>query len=307
MSRLAPQPNARKDPVLPLANTADMLRLARTQGYAVPGFEPYALDQLQATAEAAEEEKAPIILQLWSEVMETWGITTISKLCLDIAAQSSVPMSLHLDHCIDEDLVYASLDNGFTSVMYDGSRLPYEENVKITARVVERARSYGAAVEAELGLIRSMDDYASAEEALAELPNLLTPPEQADDFVKRTGIDILAPAIGSIHGCKLPLARLDIPRVEAIAAITGLPLALHGGSGVSADQIQAAIGAGVAKVNIDAEVRTIYIQALRDGSQAVGSYSTDNFDLARFPRAVKAAVREAVRGRIRMCGANGRA
>lgn len=292
---------------MPIANTADLLRTARAARYAVPAFEPYHPDQLQATLQAAEAERAPVILQLWSEVIETWGLRMISRLCLDLAADCAAPAALHLDHSLDEDLVYACLDHGFTSVMFDGSRLPYEENVAITRRVVERARRYGAAVEAELGLIRSMGDYATAEEALAELPSLLTPPEQALDFVQRTDIDILAPAIGSIHGCKLPLARLDIPRIEAIAGATGLPLALHGGSGVSADQVQAAIQAGVAKVNIDAEIRGVYIRALREGIGAIGSQVNEHTDLARYPRAVRDAVGRALRDRIHMCGANGRA
>lgn len=292
---------------MPLANTARLLRDARDRGYAVPAFEPYHPDQLQATIEAAESARAPVILQLWSEVIETWGIGMISRLCIDLAQRSAAPLALHLDHSLDEELVYACLDHGFTSVMFDGSRLPYEQNVEITRRVVRRAQAYGAAVEAELGLIRSMGDYASPEEALAELPSLLTSPEQALDFSTRTGIDILAPAIGSIHGCNLPLARLDIPRVAAIAKATGLPLALHGGSGVSADQIRAAIAAGVAKVNIDAEIRGVYLRALREGIAAIGSEVNEHTDLARYPRTVRAAVRAALCDRIRMCGAEGRA
>ena len=114
---------------------------------------------------------------------------------------------------------------------------------------MQRARKYRAAVEAELGLIGFLGDYATVEEAMEAVQKLLTPPELAAQFVRETHIDILAPAIGSIYGCPLPMARLDIPRIRAIATATGLPLALHGGSGVGADQMRGAISAGIAKVN----------------------------------------------------------
>ena len=185
-------------------------------------------------------------------------------------------------------------------VMYDGSKLPLEENIARTRAVVARAREYGATVEAELGLIGFLSDYATPEEAMESIKGLLTTPEQADFFVRETGIDILAPAIGSIHGCPLPMAQLDIPRIRAISEVTGLPLALHGGSGVGEEQLRAAINAGIAKVNVDAEVRSVYITALKAEVQAIGSGEKVYVDLARYPRGIRTMTKEAVRKRMRM-------
>jgi ketose-bisphosphate aldolase len=197
-------------------------------------------------------------------------------------------------------LIDQALEFGFTSVMFDGSTLPLEENIARTRAVVSRARKFGAAVEAELGLIGFLSDYATPEEAMEAVLLLLTPPEQAARFVRETGIDILAPAIGSIHGCPLPMARLDIPRIRAIAKETGLPLALHGGSGVGEEALRAAIAAGIAKVNVDAEVRTIYIAALKEEVGRIGTGEKVFVDLARYPRRIRTLTREAVRARIRM-------
>jgi ketose-bisphosphate aldolase len=287
---------------MPIVNTALMLQAAGNGGYAVAGFEPYTIDQIQATIECAEEERSPVILQLWSEVIETWGFPTLTAVIRELAARATVPIGLHLDHATSDDLIDHALAAGFSSVMFDGSTLPFEENVARTRSVVLRAREFGAAVEAELGLIGFLSDYPTPEEAMEAVQKLLTTPEQAAAFVRETGIHILAPAIGSIHGCPLPMAKLDIPRIAAISKATGVPLALHGGSGCGEDQVRAAIGAGICKVNIDAEVRAVYIDALKQEVNAIGSGEKVYVDLARYPRNIKARTKEAVRSRIRMVG-----
>jgi ketose-bisphosphate aldolases len=292
---------------MPLVNTALMLQAARKGGYAIAGFEPYTIDQIQAILECAEEERAPVILQLWSEVIETWGFPTLTAVVRELAARATVPVGLHLDHATSDELIDHALAAGFTSVMFDGSTLPFEENIARTRAVALRARDFGAAVEAELGIIGFLSDYATPEEAMEAVQKLLTTPEQAESFVRETGIHILAPAIGSIHGCPLPMARLDIPRIAAIAEATRVPLALHGGSGCGEEQVRAAIGAGIAKVNIDAEVRAVYIAALKEEVDGIGRGEKVFVDLARYPRGVKAKAKEAVRGRIRMVSSNGKA
>lgn len=284
---------------MPLARTIDVINEARGRGAAAGAFEPYTVEQIQATVLAAQDEGRGIILQLWSEVLETWGFALLTSLISNLAADVDVPVAIHLDHALEEDLVWTALDNGFTGVMFDGSKLPYEENVQRTRVVVDRARGYGAAVEAELGIINFMADYATPEEARAAVATMLTSPEQAQDFVERTGIDVLAPAIGSIHGCPLPAADLDIPRIAAIAEITGLPLALHGGSGVKEEDLAAAIHAGICKVNVDAEVRGRYIRSLKGVVGAIGTTDApDHVVLARYPRVVRDEIRSAVRRRI---------
>lgn len=285
---------------MPLVNTGGLLRAALSGKYAVGGFEPYTIDQIQAIIEVAEEEQTPVIMQFWSEVIETWGFPTLVCVVRELAERASVPVAIHLDHSLTEELAYQALEAGFTSVMYDGSKLPLEENIARTRKVVARAKEFGATVEAELGLIGFLSDYETPEEAMTAIKGMLTTPEQADSFVRETGIDILAPAIGSIHGCPLPMAELDIPRIRAIAEVTGLPLALHGGSGVGEAQLRAAINAGIAKVNVDAEVRSVYIAALKEEVAAIGSGDKVYVDLARYPRGVRAATKEAVRKRMRM-------
>lgn len=281
-----------------------MLQHARRNGYAVPGFEPYNLEQIQAIIETAEEENAPVLIQLWAEVIATWGIETLSGIVRDMASRLTVPIGLHLDHATNDALIDAALDAGFTSVMFDGSTLPLEENIQRTRSVVKRAHERGVAVEAELGIIGHLQPSDDLEETLRRIASLLTAPETAKHFVEETGLDILAPAVGTIHGCQLPLARLDIPRIAAIAEITGVPLALHGGSGVGDAAIQQAIAAGIAKVNIDTEVRGITIAALQSEVARIGTTGQPVYmDFACYPRAVKAATKEAVRHRIRMVNA----
>lgn len=293
---------------MPLASTLELLRRARKKGYAVAGFEPYTLEQIQAVIETAEEERAPVLIQLWAEVIATWGIAALSGIVREAAERARVPVGLHLDHATDEALIDAALDAGFTSVMFDGSALPLDENIARTRAVVERAHARGIAVEAELGLIGHLRPQDDVEAVMEQIASLLTDAPTAQKFVSETGLDILAPAVGTIHGCKLPVARLDIPRIAAIAEATGVPLALHGGSGVGDEAIRQAIAAGIAKVNIDTEVRAVTIAALKAAVAAIGATDAPIYmDFALYPRAVKAATREAVRNRLRMVGASGKA
>ncbi|MDW8206337.1 MAG: class II fructose-bisphosphate aldolase [Chloroherpetonaceae bacterium] len=293
---------------MPLVATCELLRDAQRRGYAVPGFEPYNLEQIQAVLEAAEEERAPVLIQLWAEVLETYGMDLLVAIVRTIADRIAVPVGLHLDHATDETLVERAIVAGFTSVMFDGSALPLEENVARTRRVVRKAHAYGVAVEAELGIVGRLDPADDVEETLRRVADLLTDPSLARRFVEETGTDILAPAVGTIHGCPLPLARLDIPRIAAIARAVQVPLALHGGSGVGEEALQQAIAAGIAKVNIDTEVRAVSIAALKEQVARIGETGDPVYlDYARYPRAVRAATAEAVRQRIRMVGANGRA
>lgn len=293
---------------MPLAPTLPMLQQARHHRYAVPGFEPYNFEQIQAIIETAQRQQAPVLIQFWSEVIATWGIEALAGFVREAAGRVSVPIGLHLDHAIDEDLIDQAIEAGFTSVMFDGSRLPLEENIDRTRRVVERAHRCGVAVEAELGLIGHLNPDDDVENVMRQVQTMLTDVSTAQRFVRETGLDILAPAVGTIHGCKLPVARVDVPRISAIARATGVPLALHGGSGVGEETIRQAIQAGIAKVNIDTEVRTVTVAAMKQAVAEIGtSLNPVYLDLARYPRVVREATGQAVAQRIRMVGANGRA
>ncbi|HZO87792.1 MAG TPA: class II fructose-bisphosphate aldolase [Chthonomonadaceae bacterium] len=293
---------------MPLASTLEILRRARREGYAVAGFEPYNIEQIQAVIETAEEERAPVLIQLWAEVIQTWGVEALVGIVREAAGRAQAPVGLHLDHATDDALIDVALAAGFTSVMFDGSTLPLEENIARTRAVVARAHARGVPVEAELGLIGHLQPQDDVEAVMEQVTRLLTDVPTAVRFVRETGLDVLAPAVGTIHGCRLPVARVDIARIAALAEATGVPLALHGGSGVGDRVIQEAIRAGIAKVNIDTEVRTVTIAALKEAVAHIGTTGAPIFmDFAAYPRAVKAATKEAVRHRLRMVGASGKA
>jgi fructose-bisphosphate aldolase, class II len=294
--------------LMPMVSSLTLLEHARRNRYAVPGFEPYNFEQIQAIIQTAEEERAPVLVQLWAEVIHTWGIVPLANFVRDAASRVHVPVGLHLDHATDDDLIDAALDAGFTSVMFDGSRLPLEENIQRTRDVVQRAHARGVAVEAELGLIGHIKPDDDVAQVMRQVHAMLTDVPTAQRFVGETGVDILAPAVGTIHGCALPAAQVDTARIRAIAEATGVPLALHGGSGVGDSVVQAAIAAGIVKLNIDTEVRTVTIAELQSQVAQIGHRSEPvSMDFARYPRAVRAATAAAVRHRIRMVGASGKA
>ena len=173
------------------------------------------------------------------------------------AREASVPVGVHLDHSTDQQEIRACLGLGYTSVMVDGSHLPFEENVALTRTVVAEAHAAGAWVEAELGGVAG-DEDASSGAAAGEL----TDPEQAAEFAERTGVDALAAAVGTVHGFTTAPVQVDLDRVRAISTLTGIPFVLHGASGLSDAVLAAMVAAGVAKVNINAELRRAYFAAL---------------------------------------------
>jgi fructose-bisphosphate aldolase class II/tagatose 1,6-diphosphate aldolase GatY/KbaY len=167
-------------------------------------------------------------------------------------------VGVHLDHCRDPAEIDACLALGYSSVMIDGSHLPFEENVALTRAVVERARAAGAWVEAELGALSGDEDRSGA--ATAEG---MTDPSEAAEFARRTGVDALAVAVGNVHGFTPEPVRLDLDRLRAIAAVCDAPLVLHGASGLPGEDLRGAVAAGVVKVNVNAELRRAHIEALR--------------------------------------------
>ncbi|HEV2472973.1 MAG TPA: class II fructose-bisphosphate aldolase [Chthonomonadales bacterium] len=293
---------------MPIIPTLQIVSRARQGGYAVAGFEPYNLEQIQAVILAASEEKSPVLLQFWSEVIETWSLETLVAICHSEASRVEIPIGIHLDHATDLDLIDAAIEGGFTSVMFDGSTLPLEDNIRRTAEVVRRAKRRGVCVEAELGLIGHLDPSADPRRIFEEIHLHLTDPVTAARFVQETGVDILAPAVGTIHGCRLPMAKVDVGRIKEISVACGVPLALHGGSGVDEATLRDAIRAGVAKVNIDTEVRSASIASLQREAAVIGASRRPVFeDYARYPRAIRDAAKLAACKRIRAVGASGRA
>ncbi|EKP95169.1 class II fructose-bisphosphate aldolase [Thermaerobacter subterraneus] len=287
---------------MPLVDAREVLRRAAAEGYAVPGLNFHSLDMVPALLEVAEAERSPLILQASAGTIAFLGFDAIEAVVRASARRCRVPVVLHLDHARDYKLVLGALRHGFTSVMADGSSLPFEDNVSFTAKVAEAAHAAGVAVEGELGYVPRAGDPANTGVAGAPEGYEFTLPEQAEEFVARTGVDSLAVAVGTVHGVYREAPRLDLERLAAIRARVPVPLVLHGGSGLTAEMLQAAIAWGVAKVNFATELKHAWAGALR--AALSGNHETDPRRL--LAPALKALQDEAAR-KIRLCGSQGRA
>jgi len=223
---------------------------AREQGYGVGAFEFWSLDSAQAVVEAAAEQNMPVILQTGKiECDFAKGARNLARIAKMVADEYDIPVALHADHVEDYDFICECIDAGFTSVMIDASSKPYEENVKLTRKVVETAKKAGVTVEAELGrLLGNEGTICVSDEEAAQ-----TDPDQAKQFVEETGIDALAVAIGTAHGFYNFEPKINIQRLKQIAEKVSIPLVLHGGSGTPDDKVQEAITCGIAKINICTE------------------------------------------------------
>jgi ketose-bisphosphate aldolase len=240
-----------------LTRGPQMLFDARAQGRAVPAFTTYTLESTRAICEAAEATGLPVIISAGSSSFRGSSRAMLAAATLAAARDASVPVGVHLDHSTDLHEIRACLELGYTSVMVDGSHLPLDENVALTRAVVAEAHAAGAWVEAELGGLAG-DEDASTGAVAGEL----TDPCQAAEFVERTGVDLLAAAVGTVHGFTTSPVRLDLDRVRAISTLTAVPFVLHGASGLSDAELAVAVAAGVAKVNINAELRRAHLAAL---------------------------------------------
>lgn len=245
---------------MPLVNVDELLKKAEAGGYAVGAFNCNNMEIVQAIVAAAEAEKSPVIIQASQGAIKYAGLNYIVKL-VEVAADSvTVPVALHLDHGTSFEQVVKCIRYGFSSVMIDGSKLPLEENIAITNKVLEIARPLGISVEAELGKIGGTEDdiTVSAKEAM------FTDPEEAKSFVEATNVGSLAIAIGTAHGQYKGKPQLDFARLEKTKKLIGIPIVLHGSSGVHDEDIQKAIQLGVRKVNIDTNIREAFMQGVKD-------------------------------------------
>jgi fructose-bisphosphate aldolase, class II len=283
---------------MPLVTSKEILTHARKEGYAVGAFNANNMEQVQGIIEAATEERAPVILQVSQGAIRYAGLEFATAMVRTAAELTDVPVVLHLDHGTDFDQNIKCLHAGFTSLMYDGSAKSYEENVAVTKRVCDVAHICGIPVEAELGKVPKIQDNLTPE----QVDDLMAKPELAQDFISRTGADSLAIAIGSVHGMEAQGARLDIERLKRIAALVAVPLVLHGSSGVQEESIQEGIQYGLAKVN----VATYLNQAFVNGMKAAVAKLPNETDPRKILAVSRDEVKEAVRGKIRLLGSNGR-
>lgn len=266
-----------------LTTLTKVLAAAKKGHYAVGAFNVNNLEILQAVMKAAEAERAPVILQTSEGAIDYAGMDELGILAHLAAHKTKLPVVFHLDHGTDYDLVVTAIKSGYyTSVMYDGSSLPYRENVKRTREIVKMAHAKRISIEAELGAIAGIEDFVSVKERDAHF----TDPKQAKDFVKKTGCDALAVAIGTSHGAYKfkGASRLDLERLKAIKKAVKVPLVLHGASGVPSSikklcikygckideakgvsdaMIKQAVRLGINKVNIDTDLRIAFDAGVR--------------------------------------------
>lgn len=285
-----------------MVDPREVLPRAAAAGYAVPALNFHSLDMVPALLEVAEAERSPVILQASKGTIDFLGFDAIEAVVQVAARRCCVPVVLHLDHASEYGIVVGALRHGFTSVMADGSSLPFEENVLLTCKVAEAAHAAGVAVEGELGYVPRAGEPVPEGAAGSPGGYEYTRPEQAEEFVARTGVDSLAVAVGTVHGLYREAPRLDLERLAAIRARVPVPLVLHGGSGVPADMLQAAIARGVAKVNFATELKHAWTGGLR--ASLADSKETDPRKILQ--PALRALQVEAA-GKMRLCGSRGRA
>jgi fructose-bisphosphate aldolase class II len=255
---------------------------------------------LEAVLAAAVEQRSPVIVQTSVKTVRTLGIDLLFAMWQELTAGIEVPVSLHLDHCPDRAFISSCLRKGWNSVLFDGSTLPVQENLRQTVEVVSEARSFGASVEGEIEAITGVEDgIGSDEEASRQsLPVAL-------DFIRSTGIDVFAPAIGNAHGVYRAEPHLDAQRVSDIVAAQPIPIALHGGTGMTDAQFTDLIARGCAKVNISTALKVTYMKAnlafLRSTEER------DVWDPPSLFSAVRTAVKDMAADHMRRFGSIGRA
>lgn len=284
---------------MPLVPVKDLLDGAKKQGYAVGAFNCNNMEIVQAIVQAAEKERSPVIIQASQGAIKYAGLEYISALGHLAAENAQVPVALHLDHGTSFEQIVQCIRHGFSSVMIDGSKLPFEENVELTLEVLKVARPVGVSVEAELGKIGGTEDDIFVSDRDAQLTN----PQEAKDFVDRTGVDALAVAIGTAHGVYQGEPHLDFSRLEKIAQLTGIPIVLHGSSGVPEKDIARAIQLGVRKVNIDTDVRTAFMAGVTE----VLAASPEEIDPRKVLGPARDKMEQQIRTKIRSFGSSGKA
>ena len=265
-----------------LVNLNEVLKKAQNEKYAVGLFNTSDTDMLQAVIEAAEESNSPVILGT-AEVLLPYGeLKLIAPSVIAAAKRAKVPVVVHYDHGLTFDRCIEALKLGFSSIMFDGSAKPYEQNIAETREMVKIAHAFGATVEGEIGHVGE----AAKEDNL--LTDMYTTPEEAKAYLDATGVDALAVAIGSAHGVYKKKPMLNIERLKEISGAVNVPLVLHGGSGLSDDDFKNTIRNGIAKVNIFTDLCLAGERAMKDGEEKkLGYLETRNLKVEYIKEAVK--------------------
>ena len=282
---------------MPIVTTKAILQHAFNDRYGVAAINVVNELTMEAVLAAAEELRAPIIVQTSVKHVLMTGVDVIYAMWSELTRPISVPVALQLDHCPDRVLISECLAKGWNSVLFDASKLSVEENMRQCADVVEEARSYGAHVEGEIESFKRTEEMTGDEHQ--EVQSLATVVE----FVHTTGVDVFAPAIGNAHGVYRTTPKLDSQRVTDIVEATGIPVALHGGTGMTPQQFNDLIGRGCAKVNISTALKVAFLKAGYDYMNA----HPNEYDPPPIFTAERAAVTEMAKYHIQLFGGQGRA
>jgi len=282
-----------------LVPMSTLLERAREGGYAVGAFNTNNLEIVQGIVEAADELQSPVILQASQGAIKYAGLDYIVAIVKAASERTNVPVALNLDHGTSFEQAVQCIRAGFSAVMFDGSKYSFQDNIAKTIEVVRVARASGVSVEAELGKIGGTEDDIHVSEAEA----MMTVPEEAKEFVDRTGIDALAVAIGTAHGPYKGEPRLDFNRLQKIRNLVDVPLVLHGASGVPEGAITRAIGIGICKINIDTDLRQAFTAAV----VKVLAEKPEEFDPRKLLGPAREALKQVVKHKITLFGSAGRA
>ena len=274
-----------------------MLQDADRNGYAIGAFNVENMEMVMAVIKACEELRAPAILQTTPSTVKYAGLDMYFANVAAAAKKASVPIALHLDHGSSFELAMQALRTGYTSIMIDGSKLDFEENIAVSKRVADACRPSGIPVEAELGKVGGKEDDLTCDD-----PGY-TDPDDAVRFANETGISSLAVAIGTAHGFYQGEPKLDIDRLSEIRKAVSIPLVLHGASGVPDEAVKECISRGISKVNFATELRV----AFSDGIKAYLKDNPDAFDPKKYCTVGMQYVTELVKNKILVCGSDGRA
>ena len=280
-----------------LVTTRELFADAQKNSYAIGAFNVENMEMVQAVAAAAEELKAPVIMQTTPSTVKYADLKYFYANAKAAAEMASVPIVMHLDHGNSFDLAMRALRVGYTSIMIDGSHESFEDNIAVSKAVADACHPSGVPVEAELGKVGGKEDDLEAGDE-----NPYTDPQQAREFVERTGVDSLAVAIGTAHGVYKGIPKVDVDRLSAIREVVTIPLVLHGTSGVPDDIVRECVRRGICKVNYATDLRIAFSR----GVKAYMQEDPDVFDPKKYNARGREEVKQYVMSKILVCGSDGR-
>ena len=280
-----------------LVTTKSILKKAQEGKYAIGAFNVENMEMVMAVISAAEEMNAPVIMQTTPSTVKYASLDYFLANARVAASQAKVPVVMHLDHGSSFELAAQAFRAGYTSIMIDGSHSSFEENIKISKAVVDMCKPAGIAVEAELGKVGGKEDDLDGGDGG------FTDPQEAKEFVERTGVDSLAVAIGTAHGMYKGEPKLDLDRLSQIKEVVSIPLVLHGGSGIPDSKVQESIERGICKVNYATELRI----AFTNGVNKYLNENKDAIDPKKYNKAGMEEVKKFVKEKIKVCGCENKA